>query len=105
MCKAKANYVHTLLKKYFWEMTDDTSLSTGDRPVLPEEAADFLNEYAAALNVDMTHFHFNRYFPREGVPFLPNAVLPAFMRTEHHAPKPLTVAMLIASAEAGRWVD
>ncbi|WP_425281017.1 DUF1493 family protein [Mixta intestinalis] len=67
MCKA--NYVHTLLKKYFWEMTDDTSLSTGDRPVLPEEAADFLNEYAAALNVDMTHFHFNRYFPREGVPY------------------------------------
>ncbi len=35
--------------------------------------------------------------------FLPDAILPAFMRTAHHAPQPLNVAMLIASAAAGRW--
>ncbi|AWQ17485.1 DUF1493 domain-containing protein [Pantoea ananatis] len=96
--------VGNLLKKYFWEMADDVSLSTGNQMVLPEEAADFIEEYAEKFGVDMTHFEFRKYFPNEGVRFLPNTILPKFMRTDHHEPAPLTVRMLIESAEAGRWL-
>ncbi|UYK98605.1 DUF1493 family protein [Pantoea sp. JZ29] len=96
--------VRNLLKKYFWEMTDDVSLSTGNQSVLPEEAMDFFEEYAGKFGVDMTHFVFRKYFPNEGIRFLPNAILPKFMRTDHHKPVPLTVGMLIDSAEAGRWL-
>ncbi|VEA74161.1 Uncharacterised protein [Serratia rubidaea] len=47
------NDVHQLLKKHFWEMTNDTSLITGKRRVLPEDTHDFLAEYADLLHVDM----------------------------------------------------
>lgn len=93
-----------LLKKHFWDMSDDASLSTGDSTVLPEDATEFLEEYADLFNVDMSNFKFNRYFPNEGIRFLPNAILPRYLRTEYHAPEPLTVSMLIESAEAGRWL-
>lgn len=50
------NDVHQLLKKHFWEMTNDTSLITGKRRVLPEDTHDFLAEYADLLHVDMGNF-------------------------------------------------
>lgn len=96
--------VHDLIKKYFWEMSDDVSLSTGNQMVLPEEAADFIEEYAEKFGVDLTHFEFRRYFPRGGIPFLPNTILPEYLRTDYHRAAPLTVRMLIESAEAGRWL-
>lgn len=94
----------TLLKKHFWEMSENASLSTGDRTALPEDATEFLEEYAEEFGVDMSSFKFNRYFPNEGIRFLPNAILPRYLRTEHHEPEPLTVSMLIESAKAGRWL-
>ncbi|WP_105633419.1 DUF1493 family protein [Cronobacter dublinensis] len=100
----KAAYVRELIKKHFWEISDDMSLSTGNKSVLPEDAADFLEEYISTLNVDMSGFCFNRYFPNEGIRFLPNAILPRYLKTDHHAPEPLTVKMLIDSAIAGRWL-
>ncbi|MEG3128136.1 DUF1493 family protein [Pantoea cypripedii] len=99
-----AEQVQMLLKKYFWEMLDEASLSTGKMSVLPEEVSDFIDEYAEMLGVDMTGFEFNRYFPNAGIRFLPNAILPRSLRTDHHAPEELTVKMMIASAEAGRWL-
>ncbi|MBP2198010.1 DUF1493 family protein [Pantoea cypripedii] len=99
-----AEQVQMLLKKYFWEMPEEASLSTGKMSVLSEEASDFIDEYAEMLGVDMTGFEFNRYFPNAGIRFLPNAILPRYLRTDHHAPTELTVKMLIASAEAGRWL-
>lgn len=85
-------------------MSDDTSVSTGKQSVLPEDMTDFLEEYSESLNVNMSDFVFNRYFPNEGIRFLPNAILPRYLRTDHHAPEPLTVSMLIESANAGRWL-
>lgn len=96
--------VRNLIKKHFWEMADDVSLSTGKELVLPEDAYDFMVEYAEKLGVDLTHFEFRKYFPNEGIRFLPNAILPKYMRTDHHEPAALTVRMLIESAEAGRWL-
>ncbi|WP_338560637.1 DUF1493 family protein [Erwinia sp. E_sp_B04_7] len=101
----KAESVRVLIRKHFWEMPDEACLTTGKMPVLPEDAEEFLNEYAETLSVDMTGFSFNRYFPNEGIRFLPNAILPKYLRTEHHSPAPLTVGMLIAAAEAGYWID
>lgn len=99
-----AERVQILLKKYFREMPEEASLSTGKMSVLPEEASDFIDEYAEMLGVDMSGFEFNRYFPNAGIRFLPNAILPRYLRTDHHAPAELTVKMLIASAEAGHWL-
>jgi len=99
-----AERVRRLVAKYFWEMPDDASLSTGKNSVLPEEAHDFFEEYAESFHVDMTGFEFRRYFPVTGIPFLPNAVLPKYLRTDRHQPEALTVQMLIDSAEAGQWL-
>lgn len=96
--------VRNLIKKHFWEMADDVSLSTGKELVLPEDAYDFMVEYAKKFDVNLTHFEFRKYFPNEGIRFLPNAILPKYMRTDHHEPAALTVRMLIESAEAGRWL-
>ncbi|WP_347449306.1 DUF1493 family protein [Pantoea stewartii] len=96
--------VHILIKKYFWEISDDVSLSRGNQIVLPEEAADFIEEYVEKFCVDMTHFEFRKYFPNKDIRFLPNVILPKHMRTDHHEPTVLTVRMLIESAEAGRWL-
>jgi len=100
----KAAQVRELIKKHFWEMPDDASISTGKQSVLPEDATDFFEEYTEKLNVDMSGFSFNQYFPNEGIRFLPNAILPSYLKTDHHAPEPLTVSMLIDSANAGRWL-
>lgn len=100
----KDNGVHELLRKYFWEMADDASLNTGRKSVLPEDARDFLEEYSDILHVDMAHFDFRKYFPNTGIWFLPNAILPRHMQTDHHEPTALTVHMLIESAKAGRWL-
>lgn len=101
---SKADDVRALVRKYFWIMPDEASLSTGKKSVLPEEASDFLEVYADQLSVDMTTFDFRHYFPNEGIRFLPNAILPKYLKTDHHEPAPLTISMLIASAEAGRWL-
>ena len=100
----KAAQVRDLIKKHFWEMADDTSISTGNKRVLPEDATEFLEEYRETLGVDISGFNVNRYFPNAGIRFLPNAILPRYLRTDHHVPEPLTVSMLIESAEAGRWL-
>lgn len=44
--------VNSLIKKYFWEMSDDVSLRTGNQLALPEEAADFIEEYTEKFGVD-----------------------------------------------------
>ncbi|MGC0930604.1 DUF1493 family protein [Pantoea agglomerans] len=101
---SKVEDVHRLIKKYFWEMPDDASLSTGKNCVLAEEAFDFFEEYAELFNVDMKRFYFRLYFPATVIPFLPNAILPKYLRTDHHQPEPLTVQMLIDSAKAREWL-
>lgn len=101
----QAEVIKQLIKKYFWEMQEEASLSTGKEPVLPEEALDFLDEYFESLSIDPSGFDFRRYFPNEGIWFLPNKILPEYMKTDHHQAEPLTVKMLIEAAEAGHWLD
>ena len=100
----QADVVRKLIKKYFWDMTEGTSLSTGNEPVLPEDAADFFEEYFKILSVDPAGFDFRKYFPNEGIRFLPNAILPDYLKTDHNEPQPLTLHMLITSAETGHWL-
>ncbi|CAI0822208.1 DUF1493 family protein [Serratia ficaria] len=100
----KADDVRDLIRKHFWAMPDDASLSTGKKSVLSEDAYDFLEEYSNKLNVDMTDFDIRKYFPNSGIRFIPNAILPKYLQTDHHEPEALTISMLIESAEAGRWL-
>lgn len=99
-----ADSVKQLVKKHFWEMPEEASLSTGNEVVLPEDATQFFEEYFEALGVDAAGFDFRKYFPNEGIRFLPNAILPDYLKTDHHQPEPLTVHMLIVSADTGRWL-
>lgn len=39
-----ADRVRALIKKHFWEMADEDSLSTGQDGVLPEDAEEFFEE-------------------------------------------------------------
>ncbi|EOV8970164.1 DUF1493 family protein [Cronobacter turicensis] len=96
-----ADRVRALIKKHFWEMADEDSLSTGQYGVLPEDA----EEYFAEFNVNYCSFDFRKYFPREGILFLPNVILPDYLKSDKHQPSPLTVQVLITSAKAGRWID
>ncbi|WP_241622665.1 DUF1493 family protein [Rosenbergiella australiborealis] len=85
-------------------MAEGKSLSTVNTPVLPEDAADFFEEYFNTLGIDPVGFNFRKYFLNEGIRFLPNIILPDYLKTDHHIPQNLTIDMLIASAEAGRWL-
>ncbi|ELQ9309638.1 DUF1493 family protein [Serratia marcescens] len=96
--------VNELIEKHFWEMPGTASLSTGDQPVDPEDAMDFFQEYFDKLHVEPNGFEFRKYFPSAGIPFLPNAILPKYLKTDHHKPLPLTIDMLTESAKAGRWL-
>ncbi len=99
-----ADSVKQLIEKHFWEMPEGASLSTGNEPVLPEDATDFFAEYFQCFGIDLAGFDFRKYFPNEGLRFLPNVILPDYLKTDPHPPEPLTVHMLIASADAGYWL-
>jgi len=61
---SKTDLVGKLIEKYFCVIQDGKSLSTGNEPALPEDAADFFEEYFKILDVDPTGFDFRKYFPR-----------------------------------------
>ncbi|CAI2509567.1 Protein of uncharacterised function (DUF1493) [Serratia ficaria] len=96
--------VNELIEKHFWKMPGSASLSTGSQPVDPEDAMDFLQEYFDKFHVKADGFDFRKYFPNTGILFLPNIILPKYLKTDHHKPSPLTIEMLTESAKAGRWL-
>lgn len=81
----------------------DTSLSTGDYPWARETGDDIMQEYFSLFNVDSTNFDFFVYWPMSKG-FIPNFIRPKSMRIEEKEAEPLTIAMLIESAQAGRWL-
>ncbi|QCE35293.1 DUF1493 family protein [Acetobacteraceae bacterium] len=95
-----ADEVRKLTQKHFGEFLDTYSLSNDDFLFDREDIFYFLNDYLEKLNVDMTTFHWDSYFPKEHL--LPNFLIPKRFRSPE--PEPLTVKMLIKSAEAGRWL-
>ncbi|MGQ3902578.1 DUF1493 family protein [Mixta calida] len=84
-------------------LTLDTSLSTGKYPWARETGDEIMKDYFARFNVDDSSFDFLKYWPH-GTGFLPNALRPRSMRVEEKEPETLTIAMLIESAKAGRWL-
>lgn len=82
----------------------DYSLSTGKLVIEEDTAFDIIEQFAKQFYVDMKKFNFEQYWPNTGIPFLPNFLLPHYLRTSRHDPKPLTVKMLVESAKAGRWL-
>ncbi|AXF75676.1 DUF1493 family protein [Erwinia tracheiphila] len=85
------------------QLTLDTSLSTGDYPLAREIGGDIMEEYFAHFDVDNSNFAFLKYWPiSKG--FIPNFIRPKSMRVEEKNAEPLTIAMLIESAKAGRWL-
>lgn len=79
-----ADRVRALIKKHFWEMADEDSLNTGQDGVLPEDAEEFFEGYFAEFNVNYSSFGFRKYFPREGIFFLPNVILPDYLKSDKH---------------------
>ncbi|UNK27129.1 DUF1493 family protein [Serratia plymuthica] len=79
-------------------------INVGEYPIDSEDADELLVAFAEKFHVDFKSMEWNDYFPRVGIPFIPNCLLPKYLQTDHNNPKPLTIAMLIDSAKAGRWL-
>ncbi|HGE7371343.1 TPA: DUF1493 family protein [Klebsiella aerogenes] len=85
------------------QVNADLSLNTGDYPWARESGDDIMKSYFLQFNVKQDTFDFFNYWPPEQG-FLPNFLLLKSKRISPHKPEPLTLAMLIASAQAGRWL-
>ncbi|MFE8103267.1 DUF1493 family protein [Brenneria goodwinii] len=82
----------------------DSSLTTGDRVTVIEDVYEMIEKYSVRFGVDCTTINWRKYYPRPGIPIIPNFLLPERLKTDHHEPAPLTVRMLVESAKAGRWL-
>ncbi|KGD74715.1 hypothetical protein HA49_05195 [Tatumella morbirosei] len=82
----------------------DSSLSTGKYLTVAEDVYELVDKYVEAFGVDCHSMDWRRYFPRLILPFLPNPLLPAVLRSDRHQPQPFTIRMLTESAKAGRWL-
>ena len=70
-----------------------------------DDADELLDAYARRFGVDLAAFEFSRYFGEE-----PNLMAFAhwvrdLWRGDARPTRPLTIAMLAAAAERGRWVE
>ncbi|WP_268745066.1 DUF1493 family protein [Erwinia mallotivora] len=79
-------------------------LSTGKYLTVREDVYELVDKYVEVFRVDCSTINWRRYFPILILPFLPNCIMPARLRSDRHKPEPFTVGMLIESAKAGRWL-
>lgn len=82
----------------------DSSLTTGSTATIPEDVYEMIEKYSIHFGVDCSEIEWLKYFPRPGIPIIPNFLLPERLKTDHHEPAPLTIRMLVESAKAGRWL-
>ncbi|ATA25770.1 hypothetical protein BIY26_13275 [Brenneria goodwinii] len=87
-----------------YDLDLDTSLTTGKEATLEEDVLEMMEKYSERFKVDCSNLGWVRYFPREGIPFVPNFLLPERFKTDHYKPLSLTVRMLVESEKAGRWL-
>ena len=85
------------------QVNADLSLNMGDYPWARESGDDIMQSYFRQFNVKQDAFDLFNYWPPEQG-FLPNFLLPKSKRISPRTPEPLTLAMLIASSHAGRWL-
>ncbi|MEW5290756.1 DUF1493 family protein [Erwinia papayae] len=86
------------------ELEIDSSLSTGKYLTVREDVYELVDKYVEVFRVDCSTINWRRYFPILILPFLPDCIMPARLRSDRHKPEPFTVGMLIESAKAGRWL-
>jgi len=82
----------------------DDSLTSGSSMTVFEDVFAMMERFSERYGVDCSGIDWLKYYPRAGIPFLPNFLLPARLKTDHTPPVPLTVRMLIESERAGRWI-
>ncbi|WP_017347445.1 DUF1493 family protein [Pantoea sp. A4] len=98
------NYNHKpLFHRKKPELSLETSLSTGDMPWARETGDEIMKDYFRRFQVDDSHFDFLIYWPYEKG-LLPNFLRPKACKVPDVEAKPLTLRMLLASAEAGEWL-
>lgn len=85
-------------------LTLATSLSTGKHPWSCDDAVDILNAYFEKFQIDKRDFCFIKYWPNEET-FMPLNFLRKKENRYHYVePEPLTLDMLVKSANAGYWL-
>jgi len=82
----------------------DDSLTSGSSATVSEVMFEMIEHFSERFYVDCSEIDWLKYFPTVGVPFLPNFMLPARLKTSHIPPAQLTARMLAESAKAGRWL-
>ncbi|GLR09103.1 hypothetical protein COO59_02740 [Mixta theicola] len=86
------------------ELGIDDSLTSGRSMTVFEDVFSMMERFSERFAVDCSGINWFKYYPRVGIPFLPNFLLPERMKTDHSPPARLTVKMLVESAKAGRWL-
>lgn len=82
----------------------DDSLTFGDSMTVFEDVFAMMERFSERYGVDCSSIDWLKYYSPVGIPFLPNFLLPAKLKTDRTPPVPLTVSMLIESERAGRWL-
>lgn len=86
------------------ELSMDDSLTSGRSMTVFEDVFSMMERFSEHFAVDCSDINWFKYYPRVGIPFLPNFLLPEKLKTDRSRPVPLTVKMLAESAKAGQWL-
>ncbi|MGQ3906475.1 DUF1493 family protein [Mixta calida] len=86
------------------ELGIDDSLTSGRSMTVFEDVFDMMERFSERFAVDCSDINWFKYYPRVGIPFLPNFLLPEKLKTDRSQPARFTVRMLAESAKAGRWL-
>lgn len=82
----------------------DDSLTSGNSMTVFEDVFAMMERFSGRYGVECSSIDWLKYYPPVGIPFLPDFLLPAKLKTDRTLPVPLTVRMLIESERAGRWL-
>lgn len=84
-------------------LSPETSLSTGKYPWARETGDDIMKDYFSRFDIDNSSFDLLKYWPvSKGS--IPDFIRPRSLCVDEKSAEPLTIAMLIESAKAGRWL-
>ena len=82
----------------------DDSVTSGNSMTVFEDVFAMMERFSGRYGVECSSIDWLKYYPPAGIPFLPDFLLPAKLKTDRTLPVPLTVRMLIESERAGRWL-
>jgi hypothetical protein len=76
-----------------------------DLEIYGDDAGDLLEACASRFGIDFSDFVFDRYFYHEPSLLFPGSIFRDLRGLKGSTKEPLTLAMLVAVAQSGRWSE